>query len=73
MLPIYEDKDEAEDIHTLLLEQIMAESPIVAANLDAVKVCVSKLKAKVDAPKDEDILGKKGKELVMQVAQKLQV
>ena len=73
MLPILADKDEAQDIHTLVLEQVMADSPVVAANLDAVKACVGKLKTYVDAPKEDDILGKTGKVLVVQAAQKLQV
>ena len=73
MLPILADKDEAQDIHALVLEQVLAESPVVAANLDAVKACVGKLKEYLNAPKEDDILGKKGKELVVRAAEKLQV
>ena len=73
LLPIKNDIDEAQDIHTCVFEQCLAGSPVITANADAVKGCIGRIKAHAEANTDEDkdILGKKGKELLQQVLAKM--
>lgn len=66
-LPITNDIDEAQDIHTTVFEQIIAGSPVVTGNTDLVKGAIERIKAFAEAnvnDEDKDILGKKGKELL---------
>lgn len=69
-LPIINDIDEAQDIHTTVFEQVIAGNAIVTANADLVKAAVERIKTFAEAnvnDEDKDILGKKGKPLLQQV------
>jgi hypothetical protein len=68
-LPLTHDFDEAQAIHTLILEQVQAKNAVLMKNQDAIKSLIEKIKQFVETHSDpeEDILGEDGKKLFQQV------
>ena len=68
-LPHTHDFDEAQAIHTLILEQVQAKNAVLMKNQDAIKSLIEKIKQFVETHSDpeEDILGEDGKKLFQQV------
>ena len=68
-LPLTHDFDEAQAIHTLILEQVQAKNAVLMKNQDAIKSLIDKIKqfAETHLDPEEDILGEDGKKLFQQV------
>ena len=68
-LPLTHDFDEAQAIHTLILEQVQAKNAVLMKNQDAIKSLIDKIKqfAETHTDPEEDILGEDGKKLFQQV------
>lgn len=69
-LPITNDLDEAQDIHTTVFEQVVAGSAVITGNADLVKAAIERIKTYAEAnvaDEEKDILGTKGKELLQKV------
>ena len=69
-LPITNDLDEAQDIHSTVFEQVIAGSAVITGNADLAKAAIERIKTHAEAnvnDEDKDILGKKGKELLQKV------
>jgi hypothetical protein len=63
MLPLKHDLQEAEDLHSLIFEQMLAGNKVVQANADLFKQFVANVKQEAES-NEEDILGDKGKALL---------
>ena len=68
-LPLTHDIDEAQAIHSLILEQIQAKNAVLMKNAEAIKGFVQKLQeySQTHTEAEEDILGEEGKKLLEQV------
>lgn len=65
-LPIKNDIDEAQEIHSLMFKQLLAQNEVLMKNADAVKGCIQRIQeyASAHTDIDEDILGDEGKKLL---------
>ena len=65
-LPLTNDFDEAQSIHTLVLEQIQAKNAVLMKNSDAIKGLIQNIKefATTHTDAEEDILGDDVKKLL---------
>ena len=66
LLPIKHDVEEAEAVHTLFLQQVLAKNAILLNAEAQAKQCIQNIKAHAEAhtEEEEDILGEKGKALL---------
>ena len=64
-LPLTNDIEEAQAIHTLVLEQVVAKNPVLVKNQEAIKAFMNKVQEymKTHTEPEEDILGDDGKKL----------
>ena len=68
LIPITEDLYEAEDLHKLVLQQVLAKNPVLMEVPDLTRECVMRIKEYAEAhPEPESaILCKEGKQLLQQ-------
>ena len=67
MLPIHSDLSEADSVHELLLEQVLAKNPVLVNAGNLTKQCILRIKEYAEKHPEDSILGKKGEVLLQQV------